>query len=80
MKKTILLFVAIAGLAMTSCKKDYTCECTTSSTVPGYTSSTMKATIKDVSKKTAKDVCNKTTSESTYSGVTYVTTQDCQIK
>jgi hypothetical protein len=26
MKKTLLI-VALAGLAMTSCKKDYTCEC-----------------------------------------------------
>lgn len=38
MKKTLLI-VAIAGLAMASCKKDYTCTCTTKdSTDPSFSS------------------------------------------
>ena len=30
--KKILLVAAVAGLSLVSCKKDYTCECTTTST------------------------------------------------
>lgn len=28
MKKLVVLGLVVAGFAMTSCKKDYTCECT----------------------------------------------------
>ena len=38
--KKILLIVAVAGLAMTSCKKDYTCECTTSGSGTSISTST----------------------------------------
>lgn len=31
--KKILLVAAVAGLAMVSCKKEYTCECTTTSKI-----------------------------------------------
>jgi len=55
--KKVLLIAAVAGLAMVSCKKDYTCECTYSgSGISGTTS----ATIKDTKKK-AKDACEKGT-------------------
>lgn len=48
MKKLILL-AAIAGIAFVSCKKDRTCECTSStisrtSTQPGYTFTSQPAT------------------------------------
>ena len=78
--KKILLVAAVAGLAMVSCKKDYVCECTNSSTAPGSTSTTSKSTVIGVSKGRAKAGCVKTTSESTYGGVTYVNTSDCAIK
>lgn len=78
--KKVLLIAAVAGLAMASCKKDHTCECTSSSTFPGSTSTTQKYTIKEASKKTAKDVCVKRTYDMTFGGTTYVTTQDCQLK
>ncbi len=51
MKK--VLFVAIAGvftLGLTSCKKDWTCECQYSGEVTTYT-------IKDKKKSEAKSVC-----------------------
>ncbi|MFA7274086.1 MAG: hypothetical protein WC044_09460 [Crocinitomicaceae bacterium] len=58
MKKTLLIGT-FALLAMTSCKKDYTCECTTTVTQPAFvfggiqiqsastTKSTVSTTIKD---------------------------------
>ncbi len=78
--KKILLIAAVAGLAMASCKKDRTCECTNSSTAPGSTSETQTYTVKKVSKKTAKDVCVKTTSEFEVGGTKYTSTSDCKLK
>ncbi|MCX8079907.1 MAG: hypothetical protein N3F09_01575 [Bacteroidia bacterium] len=56
MKKICLGFLVL--FALTSCKKDYVCECTVS---PGNI--TYKGTIKGVSKKTAKDVCVSTSDQ-----------------
>lgn len=53
--KKVLLIAAVAGLAMVSCKKDYTCECTYSG---GGVSGTTTTTIKDTKKK-ATDACEK---------------------
>ena len=57
MKKFLLSVAAFAIVAttMTSCKKEYTCECT--ATVLGFTA-TSSATIKDT-KKNAKEACEK---------------------
>lgn len=55
MKKAIMI-AFVAGLAMASCKKDYTCECTTkdsSGTIPSVTAS---ATAK-MKKSEAEDWC-----------------------
>ncbi len=78
--KKVLLIAAVAGLAMASCKKDYVCECTMSSTEPGYVGGTVKYTVKEVSKKTAKDVCVKTTQEDVQGSNTYIETTDCKLK
>lgn len=78
--KKVLLVAAVAGLAMVSCKKDYVCECTTTSTIPGYTTSTSKSTVVEVSKGRAKAGCATTSSESTFGGSTYVTTRECSLK
>lgn len=78
--KKILIIASVAGLAMVSCKKDYVCECTTTSTAPGSTSYTDKSTMVGVSKKTAKANCFKYSSEETSGGVTYVNTTDCKLK
>ena len=50
MKK--VLFIGLALLALTSCKKDWTCECTAF----GQTGTTE---IKDMTKKDAKTECDK---------------------
>lgn len=56
MKKTILSLTTIAIVAvMSACKKDYTCECTTT---PG--NSIDKYTIKSVTKAQAKANCVST--------------------
>lgn len=52
MKKLILAFVILAGIsAFTSCKKEWTCECT----VFGLTGDT---TLTDMSKSDAKAYCD----------------------
>ena len=69
--KKVLLIAAVAGIAMISCKKQYSCECTTTSTVyingkattNGPTTSSGKFDDK-MKKKDAKSKCeegNKTT-------------------
>lgn len=49
MKK--VFFAAVAVLALASCKKDYSCECT-------YDSNKYTYELKDVKKSDAKDACN----------------------
>lgn len=78
--KKILLVAAVAGMTMVSCKKDYTCECTTTSTVPGSTSYTSKSTIVGVSKSAAKAHCFKSSNDYEAGGTTYTTTRDCKLK
>lgn len=58
MKKLIVL-VSVAVLALSSCKKDHTCECTVGSI-------TNKTTIKETKKK-AKETCEK--GNSTVAGI-----------
>lgn len=80
--KKVLLFVAVVGLSMTSCKKDRTCTCNitaVSSTVNGVSQPLQAGTITSVEKLT--DVtktgahCNSgeftETSTQTNGGVTY---------
>ncbi|MES2567675.1 MAG: hypothetical protein V4565_12460 [Bacteroidota bacterium] len=68
MKKAILLagVLLAIGSSMTSCKKDYVCEC--SKTYTGSSSSTTsdysKYTYKD-SRKRAEDRCNENTTSGT---------------
>jgi hypothetical protein len=57
MKKTIIL-VAIAIFSLASCKKDYTCECTTSYGIAGVADVKSEVAYKDVKKKDAKASCN----------------------
>jgi hypothetical protein len=54
MKKLVLSIAALALVAttMTSCKKEYTCECTFSGVITGTASTTIKDT-----KKNATDAC-----------------------
>lgn len=55
MKKVLFLSLVFGGLALTSCKKDYTCECTYE--VLGVKSNA-SVEFKDVKKKEAEDACN----------------------
>lgn len=66
MKKITLLAVALVAISFASCKKDYTCECT--STVLGL-SATASTTIHDTKSK-AKDACTAKNSSSTGTSVT----------
>ncbi len=70
--KKIIVLIAISAF-FSACKKDYTCECTTT---VGSFSSTDKYVIKGVTKDRAKVNCVSTTYES--SGVTV--TKTCSLK
>ncbi len=76
MKKLTILSVALVALSMASCKKDFTCSCTSTNTFPGSVTSTNEYTIVKAKKGDAKRACVKTTV--TENG--YTTTKDCQLK
>lgn len=57
MKKVFLLALVGGAFAMTSCKKDYTCDCTVSGV-------NIPLEFKDAKKKDATDACDQ--AESTY--------------
>lgn len=80
MKKITLFAIAAVAISFASCKKDYTCTCTSSSTAPGSTTSTMEYTIIKAKKGDAKKMCVKTTSDFTAGGNTYTNTSDCKLK
>ena len=69
MKKTMML-AAFAGLFLVSCKKDYTCECTTTvTTYSNGVSSTSTPDVKDyqtgkMKKDEAETKCEKDNAES----------------
>lgn len=71
--KKLILAAAVLGVAtlFTSCKKDYTCECTMEA---GGTSITQSYELKNASKKDAKDAC--TNYETGMTGVTL----KCELK
>jgi len=58
MKKLTLLAAVVIAASFASCKKDYTCSCTT--TVTGIPPLTASTTIKETKKK-AKEACEKGT-------------------
>ncbi len=74
MKKLVLLSSVLACLSLGSCKKDYTCSCTTTA---GANTATTTSTIKDTESK-AKETCEKGSSTTTLAGIT--STTKCEIK
>jgi len=83
MKRIIPL--ALVFLALTSCKKDRTCECTDTYTSSNgnntNTSVSVNTTvIKKSSKRTAKDLCQKSTEVSTGANSTSTDVNDCKLK
>lgn len=72
MKKVLLSVFALGMLSLASCKKDYTCTCTTTGGVSGSGSITIHGTKKD-----AKAACDAYDSSSSIGGTTYTTA--CEI-
>jgi hypothetical protein len=78
MKKTLLFFGIIAVCSFASCKKDYTCTCT--STVNGTSSGTADiTTFNGVSKSAARANCQSTSSTGTYAGTAYTQVTTCKL-
>ncbi len=78
--KKVLLIAAVAGLAFASCKKDYTCECTTTYVVNGVTqpSTTAEGKTGKMKKADAETKCNE--GDITASSGNNSTTIECKIK
>lgn len=68
--------IALFALSVTSCKKKWTCECTT--TVNGVSATASGKDTEKRTKKDAKSLCEKNNGETTVSGVT--TKIDCKLK
>lgn len=66
MKNAIKVFAVVFAMAMflSSCKKDWTCECTTTESTTG-TVVTNSTTLTDLTKKDARDVCEQTITQGT---------------
>jgi hypothetical protein len=84
--KKVLLIAAVAAFAMTSCKKDYTCECTTTTNAPISVGPVSGKTGK-MKKKDAESKCNEgdmTWStqgiDANFNPVTWNYTTECAIK
>jgi hypothetical protein len=77
MKKLFILSFALCAFTFTSCKKDFTCTCTTTS--PGSASTSVKKTVKDVTKKQAEALCNSGDQTVTVGGFGFTQTQSCKI-
>ncbi len=72
--KKLLIVASIAIVSLASCKKDYTCTCTTSG--GGFTGTPSVTTYPKAKKSAARANCLSSTD--TQSGVTYTTT--CELK
>lgn len=87
MKKALLL-AAVAGLMAVSCKKNYTCECTTTSTDPNDTPDTYSYSLGKQKKKDAESKCKTFNDSWTAPGgidsnnniIYYTYTDDCKLK
>ncbi|MCE9540251.1 MAG: hypothetical protein K8R85_13695 [Bacteroidetes bacterium] len=80
MKKLFICVAVVSAFSFASCKKDHTCTCTTTSTVPGSTANTDVYTIIDSKKGDAKKRCIDNTSTFTFGGVSYTSTSTCELK
>ncbi len=78
MKKVLLFVAVVSAFSFASCKKDRTCTCISTSTVPGSSSSTDVRTYTDARKGDARAAC--VSHSYTYPGTTYVVTATCDLK
>ncbi len=77
--KKIMLVAAVAALSLSSCKKEYTCECTVTTYMNGTaTTSTASGTTEKMKKSEAEDKCNK--SDSMTGDTTNGIKSECGIK
>jgi hypothetical protein len=76
MKKTVLFIAVLSAFSLASCKKDHTCTCVTTSTIPGSISTTDVKTYTKSKKEDARAACVSTSV--TYLG--YTTTNTCTLK
>jgi len=72
--KRVILVAAVSMMALASCKKDYTCECTVTA---GGSSATSSTVLENVSKSDAEDACISTSS---YTVGTTTSTTTCDLK
>lgn len=70
--KKIITCVTVAAIAMTfaSCKKDYSCTCTTTTSATGIPATTSKVSLGKQTKKDAESACNGKSSSASSGGVT----------
>jgi hypothetical protein len=80
MKKISIIGMAMIAIAFTSCKKDRVCECSYSSTEPGWTSENDETTYTDATKRQARTQCFSYSTEYESNGSTYTATQKCELK
>jgi hypothetical protein len=73
--KNLFILTVFALIALTSCKKDYTCECTVS--IDGEVLASESNTINDTKSKAA-DACDEGDESDSSTG--YVIKQECEIK
>jgi hypothetical protein len=76
MKKLTILSIAFIAISLVSCKKDYVCSCTNTSSVAGSTSTTSEVTYVGAKKSDAKRACVK----ETFTTGSATTTKDCKLK
>jgi len=80
MKKVLLFVAVVSAFSFASCKKDRTCTCVTTSTVPGSTASTDIKTYTDAKKGDARAACSSSSSTYDFGGTSYVYTRTCELK
>jgi len=82
MKQVIILAIAAVTLTVSSCKRAYSCECTSVNSIGGTTIT--KRDISKTSKKTAQAICGSYTSEYNYADASSTTSQltatDCELQ
>lgn len=78
MKKLVLAVAALGLISLTSCKKEYTCKCTTFSNAPGFVAQTAEGKTEKLSKSDAKTKCESGSTSVTIGGFT--SGAKCEIK
>lgn len=80
MKKVVLFVAVVSAFSFASCKKDRTCTCVNTSTIPGSSSSTDIKTYTDAKKGDARAACSSYSTTSDFGGTSYVFTSTCELK